>query len=185
MHAEEAGVVLFETPRLIVRQVTPDDVAALLTIFGDAENVRHYGTGLPWSRLEVEQFIASYPSGDARLVSAPGLALLKPGLDVVGFGGVGYYLWEGNTADLLFAFKCDHWGKGLATELAQAAIATAFRQPEVAVVHATAKPANPASVRVLEKCGMRLQRYLPDADRLLFTLSKEAWQSSEWIAPGA
>ena len=174
-------VVVFETPRLVVRQVTPDDVDVLLSIFGDAENVRHYGSGQPWSRQDVERFIASYPAADPRLVSAPGLALLKPGRDPVGFGGVGYYVWEGNTADLLFAFKHAYWGKGLATELAVAALATAFRRPELDLIHATVKPSNRASMRVLEKSGMRRRQYIPEADRLLFTLSRDEWRTAHGI----
>lgn len=165
-------VTLFETPRLVIRQLTPNDVDAVLSIFGDPDNVRQYGTGQPWSRAEAERFIASYPATDPRLVCAPGLALLKLTQVIVGVGGVGFYVWEGNTADLLFAFKREHWGNGLATELAIAALATAFRRPEIEVIHATVKPTNPASIRVLEKSGMRRQCYLADADRLLFTMSR-------------
>lgn len=169
-------VVLFETPRLVVRQLTPADVDALLSIFGTAENVQHYGTGQPWSRAEAERFIGTYPAADPRLVSAPGLALLKPTHELVGFGGVGYYVWVGNTADLLFAFKRAQWGNGLATELASGALAAAFRHPAVDVIHATVKPTNAASIRVLEKSGMRRQRYLADVDRVLFTLQRTEWR---------
>jgi len=120
----------------------------------------------------VERFVASYPARDERLVCAPGIILLKPELEVVGFGGVGYYLWDGNTADLLFLLRKEHWGKGLATELARAAIQEAFRHPEVETIHATAKPVNAASIRVLEKSGMRLLGYRPEVDRLVYRIDR-------------
>ncbi len=165
-------ITLFETPRLVVRQVAPGDADALLAIFGDPENTRFYGAGRPWSRADAERFLASYPAGDERLISAPGLALLRPALAVVGFGGVGYYRREGTTADLFFILRKEHWGRGLATELARAAIAAAFCRPEIGSMYATVRPDNRASARVLEKCGMPLQRHLPEEDRLLYRLDR-------------
>jgi RimJ/RimL family protein N-acetyltransferase len=165
-------LVLFETPRLLVRRATVDDADALLAIFGDPENVRLYGTGQPWSRADAERFILSYPVGDDRLVASPGVALLKPCLEAVGFGGVGYYRAAGNTPDLLFAFRRAYRGRGLATELARAALAEAFTHPEIDHVLATVHPANTASVRVLEKCGMVLRGHVPDKNRLLYRLDR-------------
>src|SRR5690242_9337802 len=100
---------LFETSRLIVRRVTAGDTETLLTIFGDPENTRFYGSERPWSRDDAERMLANYPFTDARLISEPGIALLKPSLDVVGYGGVGYFLREGNTPDLLFILKKEFW----------------------------------------------------------------------------
>src|SRR5438094_5678818 len=105
--------VIVETERLAVRRAALDDTDALLAILGDPENVRHFGSGEPWTRAQVEQFIRSYSEGDPRLVATPGLVLRKPTLDVIGFGGVGYYVAEGNTADLLFILKRAYWGQGL------------------------------------------------------------------------
>lgn len=162
--------ILFETQRLLVRKSRPADVEPLFDIFSDAETVRHFGYGQPWSRAGVEQFLANYPENDERLISAPGVVLLKPHLEMIGFGGVGYYVSEGNTPDLLFILKREHWGQGLATELARAAVATAFQHPEVKTIFATVKPVNKASVRVLEKVGMVCQQYLPDKGRLVYRI---------------
>ena len=53
---------LFETPRLIVRRIAADDIETLLTIFGDPENTRFYGSGQPWSRDDAERMLADYRS---------------------------------------------------------------------------------------------------------------------------
>ena len=44
-------------------------------------------------------------------------------------------------------------------------------QVSVDTVYATVKPANAASVHVLEKCGLTLQEYLPEKDRLLYRVT--------------
>lgn len=170
--------VLFETKRLVVRRAGAADVDHLLTILSDPDNVRLYGSGQPFSRTEVVQLIASYPIDDPQLICQPGLVLLKPMLTVIGFGGVGYYLGEGKRAELLFVLAKAYWGKGFATELADAALVEAFRCSEVLTVYATVKPANPASIRVLEKCGMRAECYLPNVDRIQYRRDRPVWSTS-------
>lgn len=174
--------MLFEAERLAVRKATLGDVDALLAILGDPENVRHFGSGTPWSRAEVERLVRSCPDNDPHLVATPGVVLLKPTLAVIGFGGVGYYVADGNTADLFFILKRACWGQGLGTVLARAALAAAFAHPQVSTVFATVKPANAASVRVLEKCGLTLQQYLPEKDRLLYRLDRPLAESERTTA---
>jgi hypothetical protein len=80
-------MTILETDRLIVRCPSPTaDLPALLAIFGDSANMLHFG-----AEQEIRQFLSGYPDGDPHLVSRPGLVLLKPHLEPVGFGGVGYY----------------------------------------------------------------------------------------------
>lgn len=68
--------MLFETRRLVIRRADAADTDALLWLFVDAQTVRYYGDGRPWGRSRVAELISSYPFGDSRLASAPGLALL-------------------------------------------------------------------------------------------------------------
>jgi RimJ/RimL family protein N-acetyltransferase len=56
--------------------------------------------------------------------------------------------------------------------VATAALGAAFRHPDVLEVLATVHPANAASVRVLEKCGMAFQRALPERARLLYRAAR-------------
>jgi RimJ/RimL family protein N-acetyltransferase len=48
-----------------------------------------------------------------------------------------------------------HWGKGYATEAARALVDAWFAYSEADVLTSAARPANPASRRVLEKCGFK------------------------------
>ena len=37
------------------------------------------------------------------------------------------------------------------------------------------RPANTASIRVLEKCGLRFVKYVPQADRNLYRITRPEW----------
>lgn len=166
------AAVLYETERLVVRRATLDDVTALLGVFGDERATRYYGPERPLTRAEVEHHVDGYPEGDARLLALPGIVLLKPGLEPIGFGGVGYYAERDHYPDLFFILRPEHWGNGLATELSRAALRDAFARPEIQAVLATAKPVSAASIRVLEKCGFQCVRYIPDWDRNEYRLDR-------------
>ncbi|BDA86600.1 N-acetyltransferase [Aureimonas sp. SA4125] len=59
------------------------------------------------------------------------------------------------TVDLGYWLGRPHWGKGIATEAAQAVIDLAFTRAEIDCVHANCRAINGASRRVLEKCGFQ------------------------------
>ena len=170
--------MLYQTPRLLVRRAGPEDVDPLLEIVGDPEVMRLFGHGLPWSREELTHFLAQYPEHDPKLICTPGVVSLKPDGPVVGFGGVGYYLAENLTADLYYLLGRAWWGAGLATELGRAALDDAFVRPEVHYVNASARPENTASIRVLEKCGLRFVKYVPGAERNLYRITRDEWAAS-------
>ena len=172
MHQRSANAILFQTERLVVRRASPADVDALLEIHGDPEAMRFFGQGQTLNTADIERLLRAYPADDPQLIACPGLVLLKPTLQPIGFGGVGYYVSPGNQAELLFIFKRAFWGRGLATELAREALASAFAHPEISVITATVMPANVASIHVLEKCGMTRDCYLPEHDRLLYRITR-------------
>lgn len=62
--------------------------------------------------------------------------------------------WKhGNDLEIGYAVTPDHWGKGLATEIAKALCQYAFDRFKVDFLIAFIDPENAASQRVLEKCG--------------------------------
>ena len=164
---------MVETERMLVRRLAYNDLEYLIDIFSDPVATRYYGAGRPLTYEETAQLLDQYVKWQEGFVSAPGLVLLKSSMEVIGFGGVGYYPGGNNTADLFFIFKEHFWGRGLATELAKGAITHAFTQAQVMEIFATTRPANIASIRVLEKCGMILQKFLPEIDRLLYSLERD------------
>jgi RimJ/RimL family protein N-acetyltransferase len=161
-------VLEFETARVRVCRLVAADLPALGALFHDPVATRYWGEGRPLTDPEVRALLDVHLEYDARLLCAPGLLRLKPTEAVVGFGGVGYNPSGPVPAYLQYLLAPACWGRGLATEVAREALAAAFRHLQVPEVLATVHPANAASVRVLEKCGMTLQRSLPEQDRLLY-----------------
>lgn len=167
----------FVTERLLVRQASLDDAATLLAIFGDAETMRLFRDGVPFTATDVrELLIDAYPAGDPSLVSAPGLVRRRSDDQPAGYGGVGYYASEtAGPPELLFVIARAHCGQGYATELARGAIADAFDQPRIAGIVATAHPANAASIRVLEKAGMARIGRDSAKNRVRFAITRPGW----------
>ena len=89
-------------------------------------------------RLGYAQWRVSERAGD-RLVGIAGLQPLDGGPDV----------------ELTYALEPSSWGAGYATEAGAAALEYAFAEAGLDRVVGIAKPENTASVRVLEKLGMR------------------------------
>lgn len=64
---------------------------------------------------------------------------------------------ENRNAELGYWIRAGEWGRGYATEAAVAAVAFAFGTLGLHRVHASCLRRNPASARVLEKVGLRLE----------------------------
>ena len=63
-----------------------------------------------------------------------------------------------NERELGYRLDLKFWGRGLATEAASATIQYGFEQLKFQYILGIVERANPASVRVLEKLGMRYER---------------------------
>lgn len=64
-----------------------------------------------------------------------------------------------------WAIGSRHWGRGLATEAARAAIVDGFDRVGLARILSWTLPENVASRRVMEKCGLSFRGNAPWADR--------------------
>lgn len=185
-------VFRLETPRLWLRWPACADAPAVEKIA---------------SRQEVADMTARiphpYPKGaaDAHVAhdrdlngSGDGLRLVAQRVrgdrSVVGMIGIGSRASE--DPELGFAFHPDVWGDGLATEAAQALIDAVFTLTGAAAIRGAARVVNPASRRVLQKCG-----FAYDGSGLVefeargglipvdhFVLDRKAWRSLKaWGVP--
>jgi len=96
----------------------------------------------------------------------PWVATANESGEIIGWGGLSVDPDEPEWGlEVSYAFTPGVWGKGYATELVQASLAYAFGPLSAREVHAFAKPDNPASLRVLEKCGFSHLRFEPRLQR--------------------
>lgn len=63
-----------------------------------------------------------------------------------------------DAAELVYGLAPEFWGRGLATEAARAAIRFAFERAKLSKVIASADEPNAASIKVMERAGMRFTR---------------------------
>ena len=96
-------------------------------------------------------------------------------------------LIEAKVVDLGYMLSAEQWGKGYATEIASALVEAAFLQLRADRVISTVDVNNSASIRVLEKIGMRWEAVYRKHRRAknrwwdchLFTLPREVWEASK------
>lgn len=169
---------VFETPRLFARRLGADDVDALHAVYGDDEAMRWVGDGQALSR----EGCAAWVGVTQRNYATRGygmFALLERAApaEVVGFAGLVHPGGQ-EAAEIKYALRRSHWGRGLASEAAAALLSHGARVHGLRRIIATVDPENLASQRVLLKAGMQLGELRRDADGALT-------QYFVWLAPGA
>jgi len=155
--------IYLETPRLILRRLTPGDEPLLAELDSDAEVMRYITGGTPSTIPEIrERFLEpvfrDYAQGDRFGAWA---ALLKPASEFIGW----FHFWPSaqppHDAEVGYRLKRAYWGQGFATEGTLAILRKGFGEFGLHRIVARTLAMNAASRRVLEKAGMR---YMRDAD---------------------
>ena len=97
--------------------------------------------------------LRQYRDGDP---SSFGIQLKETGRII---GTIGFMSWsrEDSSAEVGYSMAREHWGKGLMTEALAAVLEFAFSSIGLHRVWAVHEADNPASGRVMEKCGMRYE----------------------------
>ena len=147
------------TERLILRPSQLDDAEAAYQRRRLPEVARYQDWELPYTREQAEermaQLVAMDGPADGEWWSLTVVDARAPG-KILGDLAVGI-TWGGRSAEIGFTFHPDHWGRGYATEAAQALVRWLFTDFGVSRVEGSLHPDNPASARVLEACGMTFE----------------------------
>ena len=148
------GVATLETPRLLLRPLTPADLDRLTEIWTDPDVARLLLTR-PRNGAEVAEKLSAMIE-HARQFGMWGVVLRATG-ELIGRCGFYPYAGAGGRVEpeLAFLLARAHWGAGLASEAARAALDALFRRHRPARAIALVRPEHAASRRVLEKLGMR------------------------------
>jgi len=145
-----------ETERLLLRMFRPDDLDALAILFSNPKVMRYVGDGQPASREEADKALQSIINHWASHGFGRWAAVDKHTHEFVGFGGLRSLF---GVPEVVYHFAPEHWGKGLATELARASLRFGFETHGFERIVAIAKPGNAASIHVMEKLGMKYQQH--------------------------
>ncbi len=144
---------ILETERLVFRPFTPDDFDLLADLHSDPEVQRHLG-GM-WTPQIIQHRLDIYVSDQAERGYSKWKAYLRDGT-FVGRAGVTFDRTLGQP-ELGYSFARAAWGRGLASEAAQAIVDWTFARTAITELIGFASVGNAASRRVLEKVGMVFQ----------------------------
>ena len=176
-----------ETPRLRLRPLHPADLAALHAIQSREDVCRWLDRG-PRSRDEVREALEGHI---ARLRDRPAEGVVLAVVPVTTGELVGYVSLavgppEHRQGEIGFLLHPDLQGRGYATQAAEAMLALAFETYGVHRVVGRLEARNVASVRVLEKLGMRREAHLIENERvkdecqseLVYAVLAREWRAS-------
>ena len=171
--------MILETERIELDIWQPLDWKELRPIATDVDVMRYINGGVAWSDEQIRSFVES----QVELYSKRGFCrwklLAKASGEMIGFCGAGISR-AAPEPEIGWWLARRHWGRGLATEAARAALRDAFKRVRLDRVISIARPENTASIRIMEKLelkrecefesvGVRLVRY--GIDRLRYFAS--------------
>ena len=145
----ERSIPVLESKRLALRAPRLEDAKTVAALANDrriAENTARIPH--PYKEADAENFIG----GASKDGEAAFLITLRD-KTVIGACGIMFHYDE--TPELGYWLGVPYWNKGYATEALHAVIDYAFTDLEHTAVQAGARVTNPASRRVLEKCGFQ------------------------------
>jgi RimJ/RimL family protein N-acetyltransferase len=146
--------IIIETERLLLRTFTPDDAHLIYDLNKDPDVIKFtmdpisdithaneilVNTILPQYTLYNHGRWAVHKKSDKLFIGWCGLKA-RP---------------ERNEIDLGYRFYKNYWGNGFATETAFACLRYGFEKLKLSRIIGRAMPQNIASLKVLEKCGMK------------------------------
>ena len=150
----ESCIPVLETERLVLRTPGAEDIPAMAE-HANNRKIAEMTASLPWP----------YRASDARAFvdtqfhqphSAFFAVLLKREGDLTFTGIASYVRRPGeNAPEIGYWLGEPFWGRGIATEAVRAVIDYAFSETELETLLGAARVVNPASRRVLEKCGFQ------------------------------
>mgnify|MGYP001627193752 CR=1 FL=1 len=148
--------LILETPRLYLREITPDDAENAYNLNKDREVIKYTGDDAFESVAAARAFLENYKDykqyGYGRWA-----VVLKDNDTFLGWCGLKYNA-DIDEVDLGYRFAQQYWGKGYATESAKACLEYGFGKLNLTSIIARANHENTASINVMKKLGMQFDK---------------------------
>jgi ribosomal-protein-alanine N-acetyltransferase len=177
--------MIIETPRLRLREFVEEDWPAVFAYQADPRYLTYYA----WTQrteAEVWAFVAQFLTWQAAKPRHKfQLAItLRDGGPLIGNCGIRLAEAGAQMGDLGYEISPAHWGRGYATEAAQAMVGFAFEGLHLHRVWGECVPENVVSRRVMEKLGMRCEGRLRQTrwykgrwwDSLVYGVLEDEWR---------
>lgn len=140
-----------ESERLLLRQITPDDVNEIFALRSNPETMKYIPRPLATTKDDAMGHIKMIQD---KIVSNEGInwAITEKGNPKM-IGIIGHYRirWEHFRSEIGYMLLPEHQGKGIITEAIQLLVDYGFNEMKMHSLEAIIDPENTASARVLEK----------------------------------
>jgi RimJ/RimL family protein N-acetyltransferase len=150
-------MIVLETERLILRHFNPTDAPFILALLNEPSFLRYIGDKKVRTLDDARQYILNGPGAS---YERHGFGLyqveLKDSHTPIGMCGL-LKREELPQPDIGFAFLPDFWNKGFAFEAAAAVLTDARERLQLNRILAIVNPDNEASIRLLQKLGLRFE----------------------------
>lgn len=171
------------TDRLTLRLLQPEHAEGLLPIWSDTDVIRFTYMRLVKELTPcVQNVIAMMDVSNKRDDAGPYVIFL--GNTIIGMAGAVRMSRESSEHELYYHLGRSWWGSGYATEAASAVVDLVFSMPLVHRICAEVVAENIASIRVLEKSGMKREgrlrgKFFKDGiyrDLYVYSILRNEWQ---------
>lgn len=164
---------VIETERLVLRHFCPDDAEFILRLLNEPSFKRQIGDKGVKTIEDARQYLRNGPLDSYdRFGYGLNMVELKDSGEDIGMCGL-VRREELDDADIGYAFLERHWSNGYARESAQAVLDHARQKLGLKRIVAIVRPGNHASIRLLERVGLRFDRMIrlaeDDQELQLFT----------------
>lgn len=169
------------TRRLVLRPPKASDLEPLSALHADPAVNRFCAAATPQGRDAVQAQLQSWiQHWQTRGFGHWAIAEREQPDNLIGFGGLMHRSVAGHAGlYLYYRITPQAWGRGLASEMAQYAMAQAFEQHHEGAVVAAVLPNNAPTRKTLEGLGLRLKGSLADGPgssaALLYELDADRW----------
>ncbi|MBN1211544.1 MAG: GNAT family N-acetyltransferase [candidate division Zixibacteria bacterium] len=151
-----------ETERLVIETFTPDDLEDFHAIVSNKEVTRY----IPEDPMTLEKFteifnflLERYKKNTPENIVRFSLAVReKETRRLAGWVGLGQLEINHEEIEIYYGMGRESWGRGYATEAARELLRYGFENLKLERIVAIVLPDNPASIRVVEKIGLKFVR---------------------------
>src|SRR5688572_21869743 len=145
-------MIQLETNRLLLREFTLADVPDLFELNNDPDVVKYTGDSAFNNIEEAENMVKNYNQYKKYKMGRLNMYLKETG-EFLGWCGL-KYLEDKDAVDIGYRLKKAAWGKGYATEAAEACLDYGFNVLGLEKIIGSAMKENVASIRVFDKLGL-------------------------------
>lgn len=164
---EEKMVTSLESIHCILREFKESDWESVHLYAGNPETVKYMDWG-PNTEEETKTFIrgtmeTQSQSSRTEYVFA---VISKATGNLIGTAAIRIQDSHSQNGDFGYILHPSQWGRGIGTEVAQILVKFGFQQLNLHRIWATCRPQNIASIRVLEKAGLKREGYLRENKKI-------------------